>query len=75
MCSTQSRSEIKGKEGKVSVQKIFLLNKQIGIFKLKHNNLMFLSLFELTTRFGLCTGSSSGHKITRENQKVKAKYI
>jgi len=33
-----------------------------GSFESKHKYLMFLSLFKLTTCFGLCTGPSSGHK-------------
>jgi len=34
-----------------------------GSFESKHNYLILLSLFQLTTCFGLCTGPSSGHKI------------
>ena len=34
-----------------------------GSFESKHNYLMLLSLFKLTTCFGPCTGPSSGHKI------------
>jgi len=34
-----------------------------GSFESKHNHIMLLPLFKLTTCFGPCTGPSSGHKI------------
>ena len=46
----------------IGVTTIYLqLNR--GSFESKHNYLMLLSLFQLTTCFGLCTRPSSGHKI------------
>ena len=41
---------------------VFYLQLNRGSFESKHNYLT-LSLFKLTTCFGLCTGPSSGHKI------------
>jgi len=41
---------------------LFYLQLNRGSFESKHNCLILLSLFQLTPRFGLCTGSSSGHK-------------
>jgi len=42
---------------------VFYLQLNRISFKSKHNYLMSLSLFKLTTCFGHCTGPSSGHKI------------
>jgi len=47
----------------------FHLTNKIGFqlnrvpFESKHDYLMLLSLFKLTTSFDLCTGPTSGHKI------------
>jgi len=45
------------------------LRLNTGSFESKHNYLKLLSLFNLTTCFGLCTGPSSGHKIYRVYSK------
>jgi hypothetical protein len=45
------------------IKKSFVLYNWKGSFESKHKYLMLLSLFKLTTRFGLCTGPSSVHKI------------
>ena len=42
---------------------VFYLQLNMGVFESKHNYLMLLSLFKLTTCFGPCTRPSSGHKI------------
>jgi len=42
---------------------VFYSQLNRGSFESKHNYIMLLYLFKLTTCFGLCTGSSSGHKI------------
>ena len=42
---------------------MFFLQLSRGSFESKHNYLVLLSLFKLTTCFGPCTGPSSGHKI------------
>jgi len=43
---------------------VFYLQLNRGSFESKHSCLMLLSLFKLTTCFRLCTGPSSGRKIS-----------